>query len=86
MVGGAVVGVAVGGGGVVGVAVGGGAVGGGVDPAGAKPSTSWGVLSPFSRLWNCCSASAFSTASRIRKPWLTPPYIAATWEVTFHWR
>jgi hypothetical protein len=31
--------------------------------------TSCGGLSPFSLLWNCCSASAPSLASRIRKPW-----------------
>ena len=73
------VGVAVGGTGVlVGVAVG---------PPAAKLMTSWGRLLPFSRLWNCCSASLFSEASRIRKPLLVPAlYMACTWVVTFHCR
>ena len=37
-----------------------------------KVTTSCGGSLPFSRLWNCCSASWFSAASRIRKPWLAP--------------
>ena len=44
-------------------------------------STSCGGLLPVSRLLNCCSASPFSAASRIRKPWLAPAsYIARTCE------
>jgi hypothetical protein len=49
--------------------------------------TSCGRSVVLSRLRNCCSASEFSEASRIRKPWLAPdPYMARTWEVTVHSR
>jgi hypothetical protein len=37
-------------------------------PGAANVMTSCGWFSPFSRLLNCCSASAFSAASRTRKP------------------
>ncbi len=59
-------------------------------PVGGEPppsvSTSCGRLSLFSRLWNCCSASWFSFASRTRKPLFAPEYIPCTWPATFHSR
>ena len=46
-------------------------------------SSSCGRLAEFSRLWSCCSASAFSAASRTRNPWWAPAvYIARTWSRT----
>ncbi len=52
---------------------------------GLKVSTSCGGLSPFSRAWNCCSASWFSVASRIRKPLFEPlEYMLETMVVTPH--
>ena len=60
---------------------------GAVKSGAPKVSTSCGWLLPASRLSNCCSASAFSAASRIRKPRLTPAeYIARTCEVTLNSR
>ena len=47
-------------------------VSGGVLSGAPKVTTSCGGSEPFSRLWNCCSASWFSAESRIRKPLLAP--------------
>jgi hypothetical protein len=59
-------------------------------PFGGAPlpnvSTSCGRLVLSSRLWNCCSASWFSAASRTRKPLFALVYIACTIAATFHSR
>ena len=47
-------------------------VSGGVLSGAPNVTTSCGGSEPFSRLWNCCSASWFSAESRIRKPWFEP--------------
>lgn len=40
------------------------------DEPGPNVTINWGGVSPFSRLWNCCSYDPlFSTASRIRNPY-----------------
>ena len=64
-------------GGVVSEPPGGGGGGGGGVP-GASRRTSCGVSVPFSRAWNCCSASCVSFASRMRKPLFPVEYIAWT--------
>ena len=61
---------------------GGGAIGGLVP----KERTSCGLLLLSSRLWNCCSASWFSFASRTRKPLFWLEYIACTRPATFQSR
>jgi hypothetical protein len=67
--------------------VSGGVVSGGGGSPDRKRSTSWGGVSPFSRLCSCCSAPlAFSAASRTRKPSFEPTYIACTCGPTSHWR
>ena len=48
--------------------------------------TSSGRLALSSRLWNCCSASWSSLASRMRKPLFALRYIACTTPATFHSR
>jgi hypothetical protein len=59
-------------------------------PFGGAPvpncSTSCGRLVTSSRLWNCCSASWFSFASRTRKPLFGLVYIACTIPATFQSR
>ena len=63
----------------------GGVVSGG--GAATNRTTSCGGLLPFSRLWNCCSASWFSAASRTRKPcWPPAAYMACTCDTTFQVR
>src|SRR5688572_17720734 len=59
-------------------------------PSGGAPvpnfTTSCGRLVLSERLWNCCSASWFSVASRTRNPLLAPVYMAWTRPATFHSR
>src|SRR5919106_541612 len=52
---------------------------------GLRVMTSCGGFSPFSRAKSCCSASWFSVASLMRKPFSWPvEYIACTSVTTFH--